>query len=129
MAVLVDVVEVRKLVKGADHGGFTGAALSDRLRTTDRVVRRLIAGGHLKTVTVTNPINRCPIVVVPAEQVEQFERTYVSLFMLAKQWGKHFRLVKKHLEAAGVQPALDPDEVGATFYRRSRLNRKIKRPA
>lgn len=39
----------------------------------------------------------------------------MSLFGLAKQRGKHFRVVKKHLEAAGVVPALDPKEVGATL--------------
>jgi hypothetical protein len=27
-----------------------------------------------------------------------------------------FRIVKKELEAAGVEPAFDPRKVGATFY-------------
>ncbi len=119
MAVLVDVEEVRALVRGADHGGLTGRALAERLSVADRVTAKLIAGGHLKTVEVVNPINRCPIKVVPTEEVERFEREFVSLFALAKQQGRHFRAVKKELDAAGVKPAMDSGEVGATFYRRS----------
>jgi hypothetical protein len=44
---------------------------------------------------------------------------FISLFALAMQRGQHFRAVKKELEAAGIEPALDPKKkVGATFYRR-----------
>ena len=55
MSLLVDVEEIRALVRGADHGGFTGKALQGRQQTTDRVIRNLIAGGHVKTETVVNP--------------------------------------------------------------------------
>jgi len=127
-AVLIDVREIRGLVRGADPGGLTSLALAGRLHVADKVTRHLIAGGHLKTLTVINPVNRCPIVVVPAEEIERFEATYVSLFVLAKQRGKHFRAVKKELEAAGVKPALVPTQVGATFYRRSQVeNRKTRK--
>ena len=43
------------------------------------------------------------------------------LFALAKQQGRHFRKVKQELDAAGIRPALDPEKVGATFYRRADL--------
>jgi hypothetical protein len=95
---------------GADLGGFIVAALEERLQTTDRVIRKLIAGGHLKTVTVIHP-----------EEVERFEAEFVSLFVLAKQQGRHFRAVRKELEAVGVKPAMDLEEIGATFYRRAAL--------
>jgi hypothetical protein len=117
MAVLVDVEEVRALVRGPDHGGFTAVALKDRMQMHDGTVRRLMAAGHLKTVTVVNPVNRCPTVVVPAVEVARFEREYISLFALAKQQGRHHMAVKKELEAVGIEPALDPKKVGATFYR------------
>jgi hypothetical protein len=32
--------------------------------------------------------------------------------------------IKKELDAAGVKPALDPDAVGATFYRRRDVERE-----
>jgi hypothetical protein len=123
MSVLVDVEEIRALVRGPDHGGFTSVALKDRLQTTDRVARALMAHGHLKTVNVINPVNRCPTVIVLAQEVERFEREYLSLFALARQLGRHLRKVKKELDAAGVRPALDAEKIGATFYRRAEARR------
>jgi hypothetical protein len=121
-AILVDVRDVRRLVRGADHGGLTGVQVKDRLSTTAKVVAALIKHGCLKTETVVNPVNRCPTVVVPVADIERFEAEFVTLFTLAKQQGRHFRAVKKELEAAGVKPAFDPDEVGATFYRRADID-------
>jgi hypothetical protein len=117
MSVPVDVEEVRPLVRGPDHGGFTGLEIKDKLSTTAKVASALITGGHLKTITAVNPINRCPTVVVPIEEVERFARDYISLFALAKQQGRHFLAVKKELDAAGIKPALDLEKVGASFYR------------
>ena len=77
-----------------------------------------MAQGHLKTVTAINPINRCPTVVVSAEEVARFEAEFVSRFGLAKQLGRHFRKLKQELDAAGIKPALDPKKIGATFYLR-----------
>lgn len=119
MSVLVDVEEVRSQVRGPDHGGLTGLEIKDRLSTTAKVAAALIKHGHLKTITVVNPVNRCPTVVVPVEEVERFAREYISLFALAKQQGRHFLAVKKELDAAGVEPALDQKKIGATFNRRS----------
>jgi len=42
----------------------------------------------------------------------------VSLFALAKQRPKHFRVVKTALEADGIEPAFGPKKIGASFYRR-----------
>jgi TniQ len=116
MSVLVDVDEVRSLVRGPDKGGFTGMEIKDKLSTTAKVAAALIKHGHLATITVVNPVNRCPTVVVPAVEVERFGKRYVSLFVLAKQQRRHFRAVKKDLDAAGIEPALDAKKVGATFY-------------
>jgi hypothetical protein len=74
MALLVDLEEVRALVRGVDLGGLGSRALADRLRVADKV----------------NPINRCPTVIVTAAEVERFEAEYVSLFVLAKQQGTAF---------------------------------------
>jgi hypothetical protein len=122
MSVLVDVEEVRALVRGPDHGGLTGIEIKDKLATTAKVAAALIKHGYFATITVVNPVNRCPTVVVPAGEVERFGKRYVSLFALAKQQGRHFRAVKKELEAAGIEPALDPGKVGATFYLRADLS-------
>jgi hypothetical protein len=119
MALLVDVEEVRSLVRGPDLDGLTREAVTDRLRVSDKVTCNLVAGGHLRTVTAINPINRCPTVIVPNEEIARFEREFVSLFALAKQQERHFRKLKQELDASGIQPALDPKKIGATFYRRN----------
>lgn len=80
-----------------------------------------MAQSHLKTLTATNPINRCPTIIVPAHELERFEHEYVFLFALARQLGKHFRIVKKELQDAGVEPVSNLRKIGATFYRRSGL--------
>ena len=49
----------------------------------------------------------------------------MSLFALARLLGRHHMAVKKGLEAAGIEPALDPKNVGATFYRRAHLTMRI----
>jgi len=59
-----------------------------------------------------------------ARRGERFQKEYISLFALARQRGKHFRAVKKALEADGVEPAFDPKKIGATFYRRSECRRR-----
>ena len=115
------------LPAGADElakGGLTGLEIKDKLSTTAKVAAALIKHGYLKTITVINPVNRCPTVVVPIEEVERFTVEYVSLFALAKQQGRHFLAVKKDLDAGGIKPALDAKKIGATFYRREVANRK-----
>ena len=85
MSLMLDIEEVRALVRGADYDGFTAYDLQSRLQMHGGTVRRLIAAGHLKTITVVNLVNRCPAVIVTTEEVERFEREFVSLFALARQ--------------------------------------------
>jgi hypothetical protein len=118
LSVLVELEEVRALVRGQDHGGLTPYQVACTLGATDRVARMLIKHGHLKTVVTINPINRCPQVVVMPAEVERFQREYVSLFALAKERGRHFRKLKQEMDAAGVEPVFDVNKIGATFYQR-----------
>lgn len=122
MALLVDVEEVRALVRGADPGGLSAEAVGARLQTRPHVIRKLIVAGHLKSDTVTNPVNRCPMTVVPTAEAERFEAEFVTLFAFARQQGRHHMVVKKELDAAGVKPAIRPEKVGATIYRRRDLD-------
>jgi hypothetical protein len=118
LSVLVDINEIRIKVRGADHGGLTPRQTASTLETTDKVVVALIATGDLPSSTVTNPINRCPQVVVSPEEVAGFKKKYISLFALAKERRKHIKTLKNELDAAGIKPAFDQEEIGATFYLR-----------
>jgi hypothetical protein len=90
--------------------------VEDRLQTTDRVTRALMTHGHMRTLTVVNPVNRCPTVAVPVTEVRRFEREFVSLFAIAR----------KELQHAGVEPAYNPRKIGATFYRRTDVENEIR---
>ena len=122
LAVMVAVDEIKTKTRGQDHGGLTLRQAAPLLGCSDNVVRALIDAGHLRTRTVVNPMNKCPQIVVMPAEVERFRSEYVSLFALAKERGEHFRAVKKEVEAAGVVPAFDPEEIEATFYRRRMLS-------
>jgi hypothetical protein len=126
MSALVDVDEVRAKVRGADTGGFTKEQLKEKLSTTARVAAALIKHGYLKTITVINPVNRCPTVVVPAGEADGFAAEYISLFALARRQGRHFLKLKQELDAAGILPALDRKKIGATFYRRNNLSNQTE---
>ncbi len=116
MSLLLDIDEVRALVRGQELDGLTRIEIGDRLSTTDRVAAALIRHGYLPTVTAINPVNRCPLAVVPVEDVERFAAEYVSLFALAKQQGRHHMVIKKELDADGIKPALDAQKIRASFY-------------
>jgi hypothetical protein len=77
----------------------------------------------LETRVVVNPVNRCRQTVVPTGEIEAFERDYVNLLRLSKQIGIHHVQLRKRLEASGIEPAFDPERVGARFYPREALRR------
>jgi hypothetical protein len=58
------------LVRSSDHGGFTAVVLTDHMNINDRAIRKLMADGHLETVTSINPMNRRPTVVVQEKNSE-----------------------------------------------------------
>lgn len=49
---------------------------------------------------------------MPAEEAERFAAEYISLFALAKQQGRHFLVVKKELDAAGIKPCSIRNRLG-----------------
>jgi hypothetical protein len=121
LSVMVDLEEIRGLVRGDDHGGLTPYQVACELGVTDKVARQLIRHGKIATISTINRVNRCPQTVVMRAEIERFRSEYVSLFALAKEQGRHFRKLKQEMDDAGVEPAFNPDEIGATVYRRSQV--------
>jgi hypothetical protein len=118
-------VTIDDLVEKSGLGGYGYDAV---VRAVDAGRLRLVEYRKLELdAVVTRASNRCPTVIVPADEVERFEATYISLIALARQQRRHHLAVKKELEAAGIKPALNPEKVGATFYRRKDLTGKLGR--
>lgn len=119
LSVLVDVDEVRKLVRG-DHGDLLPLTLvQSSLKTTFRVVEGLVSNGILPSERAISPRNRCPYTAVRKLDLEAFQRTYGALHELAKERRVHFLSLKKALTAREIEPALGKPAIQATFYRRS----------
>lgn len=121
LSVLVDVTEVQRLVRGAPLDGFTAEMIGKELQANCRVGRALIDNKRLPKVQAVNPLNRCPVEIVPREAFEMFRQTYGTLFELARERGVHHLVLKAALRNAGVEPALHPETYHATFYRRADL--------
>ena len=102
MSALVDVEEMKELARAPEHGGISLREASVMLSTNDRVVQALVDTGQLRSVTVTNPVNRCPQTVVMVDEIERFRATYVSLHELARTTGKGLPGVKRALDQRGI---------------------------
>jgi hypothetical protein len=124
LSVLVDGGEIKRHVSGPVHGGISLRKVASMLETNDRVIRALIDGGHLKSILAINPVNRCPQTVVNPAEVARFQKTYISLFQLARERGKHIAAAKSEMKSGGIKPAFDASKINATFYFRksSQLN-------
>lgn len=118
-AVLVNLDEIKELVREPAADAATIHELVGRFNTSVRVIKALIASGHFTTVTVRNPINRCPMRAIPNADVAAFMKEFVPLFELSEQLHVHPRVLKARFAEQGVQPALDPKKHYATFYRRA----------
>ncbi|MDX7952929.1 TniQ family protein [Lichenihabitans sp. Uapishka_5] len=121
LSVLVSTSEVRAAVRGEDVEGLPEYRVVEVTGFGWRTVRALVEQKILPTVTVVNPINRCPTNVIPLAAMHAFSAGYATLFQVAKETGKHHMKVKADLAANGVAPAFDPATFHATVYRRSDL--------
>lgn len=121
------VMEGCRSAKRAEKGRILGALCATTGWHRKHAVRALRRRATVGSGAVEAPRQRCPVAIVPTEDVERFEAEFVSLFTLARQQGRHHMAVKKDVAAAGVKPALDPKEVQATFYRRNQVVRSQHR--
>lgn len=120
-SILVDVVEVKRLIRGVHGDNLTMRQAAAVLGTTDRVLGALIENQMLASESHISPKNRCPYIAVPRKSVEAFKARYASLHELARSRGKHMPILKRELAMRGVEPALPPNQVGASFYLRSAI--------
>jgi hypothetical protein len=118
-SVLVDLQEIKDVVRGTARDGLTRQEITKILGVADKVTNALIEEGILTQHTIRNPINRCPMQVIPNADVERFHDRYVSLFALASARRCHPRRLLRGLKEARIHPAFDPIKVHARFYDRT----------
>jgi hypothetical protein len=120
-ALRFDVDEIRSIIRGSPLTDLTAERLSEVLKTSDRVVKALISHEVLSVRTVINPMNRCPVKVVPRDEVESFRQTHCTIFDLMRETGVHFLVAKQKIKAAKINPQLESERFFVDFYRRSDL--------
>ncbi|WP_374312872.1 TniQ family protein [Dongia sp.] len=119
LSVLVDYDEVRRLVKGEDHGGVTLRQAEKLLGVSTAVLLALIDHGHLSSETVINPVNRCPQRIIRQDDLDAFNRDFIGLTRLGAELRVYLGDLRRRLDAASISPAINAKDVGARFYRRS----------
>jgi hypothetical protein len=93
----------------------------DRLRTTDRVIAALMRdrpGGSILPTKIVKNCRSDTARVIPYDALEDFDRTFVSLTNLSRERGTAAPTLMKRLADMGIEPAFDPADVKARFYRR-----------
>jgi len=124
-SVLVNADEIKRLVRGNHGDDLTFEAVRDHLRTADRVIHALVRDGFLPTRQAISPLNRCPYTAVPRQALAAFIAEYGSLHEIARERGLHFLVLKKRLDANGIEPALDRSRIPALFYRRQDISERL----
>jgi hypothetical protein len=125
MALLVDLNELRQHVRKPALDGLTIQAVMTEMGTFHAVVRALIDNGKLQSYCANHPITNRAVNLIPRAELDEFNRTYVSLAELAKRQCKHPRTVRVALEQRGIVPApeLDKTIYSILFYKRAELAR------
>lgn len=113
--------EVRPFAAGEALRGLTIGQAVSKLHTNDRVLKGLIKVGAIQTVKQRHPVARNMQTIITHEEIARFNHEFVSLFILARQRGKHMPILLQELQALGVQPAPELEGIGATFFRRSEV--------
>jgi hypothetical protein len=99
--------------------------LMTRLRVGAPFIRALIANKLVNSTVAENPLNKCPVTVIPDADIAAFESQYVRLFQLAEDHNIHRSRLKKILEQRGVKPALSPQAFHAYIYLRQQAQRAL----
>lgn len=117
LGLLVDVDEVRRLVRLPDLAGLVPADAVKALRVNGKVMKALLDKKLLQTIEQRHPVKRNLTKVIPHQEIERFTTTYVSLFTLARERGKHMPILLRELAELGIRPATELEDVGATFFK------------
>lgn len=117
LGLLVNVEEIKPLVQLPALAGLVPADAVRALRVNSKVMKGLLDRNVFKTITQRHPIKRNLTTVIPNEEIERFRTTYVSLFTLARERGKHMPILLRELAELGIRPAMELEDVGATFFK------------
>lgn len=122
-SVLVDLDEVKQLVRLPPLDGMPTRAFADSFGVPDVAAALLIEAGYVKGTCAINPINRCPVTIVTTDDYSCLRQEFVSLRDLARDRNINSRRLRRELAEREIFPVPDWLEFGAIVYRRQHLVR------
>lgn len=115
---VVDVDEVMSKLHTTVVDGLTKKELKGLLGVNDCVIKWLCDSGYLPLRKSRSPISRKSQSVVRQEDLDNFNRRYVTLRNLARQSKFNSQRLKSMLKKASVEPLDRSNENGRNIYRR-----------
>lgn len=117
-AILVDLDEIRRFVRGPELAGLTMNQAYKSLRINPRALNAVVDAGLLTTVKQRPPSNRATLQIIPLAEVDRFRSTYITLFEACAVLNEHHLVLRRQLAHAGVTPMCDQTTARVTLYRR-----------
>jgi hypothetical protein len=121
MKILVNLAEVNAF-RDANAGVEKGRSVDwcrERLGVTWPVFNSLIEMGFIRVSESTTGFRNRKIALVEQNSLEEFERRYISATQVAAARNTHVRTLVPALRSVGIGPAIEKEDAGQYFYRRS----------
>lgn len=123
LSILVDPEEVKSLVRGKDHAGYSLRQVEKKLKTSTNVVKALVELGYLEAETAINPVKRCRQTIVKREILDAFMNKFETASSLSRRLGIHLQTLMKHLRCSGSNQSSPL----RTFTRQSTIEKSRQR--
>lgn len=121
-SIVVNVDEVRGLLRGPDLRGRTRRHAQLVLRISNRTMNALIERGIIATTMQRHPSVARDVIVIAPEQLDQFAARYMRPTEVAAQLGVPIRSLSAVLRGHGIKPELATADFHAPFYARASLD-------
>ncbi len=120
-SILVNVDEIKRLTQLPRSEGLTLQRAAEKIGVSSNTMAKIVNAGLLSRTTIINPLNRCPILVIPSAELIEFQKTYATITQISTEHQVHFLRAKKSLKAAGVTPIAAAEALGLKVYRRAQI--------
>lgn len=120
-SIMVDPQEVRSNINRRQMQGLTMQKAERYMHISHQVRQALIRVGAIVTTRELHPTLNHLVEVISLDEIERFNRTYVSLSELARELKQSLATVRGTLASAGFYPAPELQDVPRFYYRRDRL--------
>ena len=121
-SIIVNVDEVRGLLRGPDLRGRMRRHAQHALRISNRTMNALIERGIIAATVQRHPSVAKDVVVIAPEELDRFAARYMRPTEVAARLGVTIRSLPEVLQEHGIEPVLATADFHAPFYARASLD-------